>query len=422
MSVQDFDVVVVGASLAGCTSAILLAREGLKVAVVERHAQADAHKALCTHFIQASALPVMRRLGIDKLIEEAGGVRGNLEIHSPAGWISCQLHRQQDPDLHHGYSIRRKRLDPMMRQLAADTPGVTMLLGSSAKNLVQSGDRITGVELGGSQGKGTLTARLVVAADGRLSSMATLAGVKAKSSPNLRFGVLAPMRNVDLQRGRLAQMWYTGTEVAYVFPNDDGVTLVAWMGLKEQFDSIQGRSLEALTERVRAMPEAPQLRQAELAGDLLVVKDYPNLWRPAVVRGMALVGDARMSLDYLQGVGCGWAMQSGAWLCDAVAADLKAGQDLGAGLERYRRQVATLNGHRFTINDFSRTRSLRTMQRLLFAASSKDIGLATQMSRLGARIDTPVHMLAPHVLLKAFWVHMTRREPLPRGPAPSFKQ
>lgn len=408
MVAQDFDVVVVGASLAGCTTATLLAREGLKVAVVERHAKADAHKALCTHFIQASAMPVMRRLGIDRLIEEAGGMPGNLDVHSPAGWIGCQLHRQQDPDLRHGYSIRRLRLDPMLRQLTAETPGVTMMLGASAKGLVQSAGRITGVELGGSQGKGSLTARLVVAADGRLSSLATLAGAKAKSSPNLRFGVLAPMRHVDLQRGSVAQMWFTGTEVAYIFPNDDGVTLVAWMGLKESFDSVQGRSLEALTERIRSLPGAPQLKQAELAGDVLVVKDYPNLWRPAAVRGMALVGDAHMSLDYLHGVGCGWALQSGAWLCDAVAADLAAKKNLDAGLERYGQQLATLHGHRFMINDFSRNRSLRAVQRLLFSAAAKDIDIAAHTSRFGARIDKPQRMLAPSVLIKAIWVNLTR--------------
>ena len=103
-----------------------------------------------------------------------------------------------------------------------------------------------------------------------------------------------------------------------------------------------------LKERIRALPDAPQLQHAELAGDVLTMKDYPNLWRPPVVRGMALVGDAMLSVGYLWRVGCGWAFQTGAWLAEAVGADLKAGADLAAGLARYEKQCSALSGHRFS--------------------------------------------------------------------------
>lgn len=244
MSAQTFDVVVVGASLAGCTTAVLLAREGVKVALVERHAQPDTHKRLCTHFIQPSALPVLERLGLDRLIEEAGGLRNPIEIHTPSGWVGFHLDGAPDGAPSHGYNIRRLRLDPMMRRLAADTPGVTMLTGASAKALIEGDGRIAGIDLAGGSAAGTLRARLVVAADGRNSSLAGMAGVQASSAPNRRFGILAPMRHVDRQRGETSQMWLTGPEAAYVFPNDDGVTVVAWIGLKEQVTTAAtGRSM-----------------------------------------------------------------------------------------------------------------------------------------------------------------------------------
>lgn len=129
--------------------------------------------------------------------------------------------------------------------------------------------------------------------------------------------------------------------------------------------------------------------QAEPAGDVLLVKDYPNLWRPPVVRGMALVGDAVLSVDYLWGVGCGWAFQTGAWLCDAVSAELESGTDLAPGLKRYERRCAALAGHRFLINDFAGRRSLNPIERLMFAAAAKDTGMARHLNRFGARIDPP---------------------------------
>lgn len=418
MSAQAFDVIVVGASLGGCTAATLLAREGLRVALVERHREAEGHKQLCTHFIQASATPVLRRLGLDRLIEAAGGVRNSLEIHTPHGWIGDHLGADAAGRPQHGYNIRRARLDPMLRELAAATPGLTSMSGWSARALVEHDGRIAGVELSAGEGKQscTLHAALVVAADGRNSALASLAGVKPKSAPTRRFGIAVQMRDVDLRRGQTSQMWLTGPAAAYVFPNDAGITVLAWMGLKEDLDACREQPLEALKLHLRRLPDAPQLQQAVVVGEPMTVKDYPNLWRAPVVRGMALVGDAALSVDYLWGVGCGWAFESGAWLADAVAPALKQRSRLDAALAAYRRRCdRALNGHRFLINDFAGRRDFNTIERLMFSAAAKDAGMARHVNRFGARIDGPRRFLAPSALLRAMWVNLRRPAAGPQG-------
>ena len=87
MTDKTYDVAVVGASIAGCTAATLLAREGASVALIERHCDPNAYKALCTHFIQPSAVPTMERLGLLPLIEAAGAVPNEIDMWTRWGWI-----------------------------------------------------------------------------------------------------------------------------------------------------------------------------------------------------------------------------------------------------------------------------------------------------------------------------------------------
>ena len=414
MATDTYDAVVIGASLAGCTAAILMAREGARVALVERHKRPDSHKELCTHFIQPSALPVLKRLGLDSRIESAGGLRNSVEVHGPSGWIGDRLGEGSHGSPLHGYNIRRLRLDPMMRELASSTPGLTLMAGWSARALIERGGGICGVDVAGQEGQLSLTSRLVVAADGRLSETARLAGIQTRSSPNVRFGAMAAMRHVDLRRGSTSQLWINGPEISYVFPNDDGVTVVAVMGPKDRQEAYQQDPLEFIKRQVRALPDAPQFGTAELVGHVLTIKDYPNLWRPRVARGMALVGDAMTSVDFLWGVGCGWAFQSGAWLSDSVSAALRTGADLVPALRRYDRLCRQFSGHRFLINDFSKRLALNPIERLMFAAAAKDLKMASHFNRFGARIDGPGTFLAPSAMLKAVWINL-RRANAPAG-------
>src|SRR3712207_6934859 len=64
-----FDVVVVGASVAGCTAARLFGQAGARVALVEKRPDGDAYKVTCTHAMLSSASPTITRLGLDPLLD-----------------------------------------------------------------------------------------------------------------------------------------------------------------------------------------------------------------------------------------------------------------------------------------------------------------------------------------------------------------
>ena len=85
---SDYDVVVVGASIAGCTAATFLGRSGAKVALVESHSDPRTFKRMCTHLIQPSASPTIQRLGLRGAIEEVDAQPNDINIWTRYGWIS----------------------------------------------------------------------------------------------------------------------------------------------------------------------------------------------------------------------------------------------------------------------------------------------------------------------------------------------
>jgi menaquinone-9 beta-reductase len=128
-------VAIVGASIAGCTAAILFARNGARVALIEREGDPAAYKKICTHFIQPSATPTIERLGLANAIEAAGGVRTEFEAFTRWGWIVPSPTRNTIRPAY-GYNIRRETLDPIIRKRAMATPGVDFMSGFTARELL----------------------------------------------------------------------------------------------------------------------------------------------------------------------------------------------------------------------------------------------------------------------------------------------
>ncbi len=389
----DYDVVVVGASIAGCTAATLLGRAGARVAVVEQRPDPSAYKTICTHFIQASATPTIQRLGLAERIEAAGGVRNGLELWTRYGWIRPPI----GEDYRHpryGYDIRRQKLDPMIRELAAETPGVELILGHNVTALLGANGRPAGVRtVDRERRERDITARVVVAADGRRSDVAKLAGVRARVLRHDRFGYFAYYRNLPLRSGDRTLFWLLDPDVAYAFPQDDDVTLLATFQTKDRASWFK-RDLEANFEGYfSGLPNAPDLAQGERISKILGQLELPNTARPAGRPGLAFVGDAAMAADPLWGVGCGFAFQSGEWLADELGSAIVGGSSdaqLDAAIEHYRkRHRSRLLGHYLLTSDYATGRRLNPLERLLFSAAAKDERCADGFLAFGSRAIRP---------------------------------
>ena len=404
---SQYDVAIVGASIAGCAAAILFGRAGARVALIERDRDPAGYKKLCTHYIQASATPTLERLGLARAIEEAGGVRNDAEVFTRWGWIVAPpeqtIHRPA-----YGYNIRRSTLDPMLRKTAAETAGVAFLPGFSVRQLRVDQGRIYGVSAQGEDdAKLDIEAKLVVGADGRNSRVAELAGLPAKETPNGRVAYYAHYRNLPLASGTRSQIWFMEPDVAYTFPNDDGVTLAAAFIARAKAPEWKADPEAAMTRLFAGLPRAPSLAQGQRETTFMGMVEYPNIHRSVTKPGLALIGDAALSIDPLWGIGCGWALQSAEWLASAADRTLTGPiDDLDRGLSAYaKRHRSELAGHTFLIEDFSTGRPFNFVERLTFSAAARDPVCADTFAAFGSRCIGVGRFLRPDALARAMWVN-----------------
>ncbi|HEV3284891.1 MAG TPA: NAD(P)/FAD-dependent oxidoreductase [Solirubrobacteraceae bacterium] len=392
MGTCDYDAAIVGASLAGCTAAILLARAGARVALVEQRPDATAFKRICSHFIQSSAVPTLERLGLLRAIEAAGGLRAHARIWTRWGWNELPAKSVVPRSV----NLRRELLDPMIRHKAAETPGVDLILGHTAHALIREGNEIRGVQVRDRGGQSrALRARLVIGADGRGSRVAELAGVRKRTVDHGRCFYAGYFEGPSPVGAPNGSAWFLDPDWAAAFPTDNGLTLYAAMPTKQRQDEFRRDPVAALVSYTAALPDAPPILASRMVGRVVGKIDMPNVIHPPTAPGLALVGDAALATDPLWGVGCGWALQSGEWLADSVTPALLGQEPLERGLRRYRRHHhRTLHGHAAMIHDYTEGRKFNLVERMLFSSAARDERLTLTFAAMMTRNITPARALA----------------------------
>ena len=267
---------------------------------------------------------------------------------------------------------------------------------------MRDGDRVDGVEVEGTdRGRMTIGATLTVAADGRNSTIARLARVPARVLPHNRFVYFAYWRDVPTPADQ-ARLWLLEPDAAAVFPNEDGITLIAVVPHRRRMAEFRADPEAAYARIVAELPDGPGLDGAERVSKLIGNFEVPNKMRPAAGSRVAFVGDAALAADPLFGVGCGWAFQTAEWLAGEALSPVLGEGDLDRALRRYRRTVVRrLGPHHMQMSDYSTGRPMRLNERLAMRAAANDPVVAAAVEEVATRRRSVLRLLDPVLTARA---------------------
>jgi len=396
LSAKEFDVAVVGASVAGCTAARLFAQSGARVALIERRNDPAAFKVVCTHAILPPATAAIERLGLAPLLLERGVPRTGAQFWTPyGGWFDL-------PADVRGWGVTRRTLDPLLRELTVNTPGVEYFAGWGASRVVFDHTRPAGLEVEDRSFRTmVIRARLLIAADGRNSTVARLAGVPGRVRPHNRFFYFAYWRGVEQTQVAGApsvRLWILDPDGAAQFPNEDDLTVLVGAYHRSRLAEIRGDLERSYMRTLAALPDGPDMRNAERASKVIGKLEVPNVVRPAARPGIAFVGDAALATDPLFGVGLAFAFQSAEWLVDETSGALDGRHELDNALRRYRRKFLwRLGPHHVQIADFSTARKATPLERTLFRKATSDPQVARAFGQVLARERSPLSLWNPRI-------------------------
>jgi flavin-dependent dehydrogenase len=344
------DVVIVGARVAGAATAMLLARLGHDVVVVDQ--ASFPSDTVSTHAVARSGVVQLRRWGLlDPVLASGAPAIRQVTFHAGGESVTHTIRHKAGVDL--VVAPRRYVLDTIIAA-AAGRAGAGVRTGVTVTGVQRDGyGRVTGISGHDHAGAAIdLGGRYVIGADGLSSRVARSAGASitqvrpAGGAAQYAYYAGIPWAGMEFY---VAERSFAG-----VFPTHDGQACI-WVGTpsadakaarrragsrEEAFGELLARSAPQLAER---------LRHARRASPVQGMLRQPNQVRQAFGPGWALVGDAGYHRDAITAHGISDAFRDAEFLAVALDQVLSAGAEESTALARYQQQRDQALGEIFDI-------------------------------------------------------------------------
>jgi 2-polyprenyl-6-methoxyphenol hydroxylase-like FAD-dependent oxidoreductase len=360
-----YDAIVIGARAAGAPTAMLLARQGYRVLLLDR--AGFPSDTMSTHFIHQAGVARLQRWGLlDQVIES-----------------NCPPARQMTFDIGpfarvgtappaegaaYGYPPRRRVLDNILVRAAVQA-GAELREHFTVKELIMDGERVAGIR-GHTVGGAMVTelARIVIGADGLRSFVArSVQAPSYNARPPLTCAYYSYWSDLPLQG---AELYPRPDRMIAVGPTNDNQTSITIIWPSAAFhqvrSDIEGHFMQSLD---LAPSLAERVRNAKRSERFVGTADLPFFFRKPYGPGWALVGDAGYHKDPITAQGITDAFRDAELLAEAIDAGLSGRRLLEQALADYeqRRNQAAMPLYEFTYQLASLAPPSQEMQQIFGA-------------------------------------------------------
>lgn len=327
-AVEETDCCVVGGGPAGAMLALLLARRGVRVTLLEAHR--DFEREFRGNTLNPAALETLARLGLAGevmrlhhakvrrfVLQESGGRRETFADFSRLKTLYPYV-----------LMLPQARFLEIVVAGAERYPNFRLVMGARVREIVEEGGMVRGVRYRGEDGLHEVRAGLTVGTDGRFSRLRRLAGMEsvASGSPMDVFWFDLPREAGDPEEAGAVFRFGRGSLLVLMDHSDHWQ--VGYIIPKGHYARLKERDLPAFRQTVAAL--APELANRVSAfddwgqGSLLPVEsDRLRRWyRP----GLLLIGDAAHVVSPVGGVGINLAIEDAVVAANVLAGPLSEGR------------------------------------------------------------------------------------------------
>ena len=324
-----YDVIVVGAGTSGCSLAMLLARRGYRVLLLERDGVGS--DTPLSHNLGPVAVLLLERWG---LLDQVVATR------CPPGdrttvWVGSDLlELPNPPEAPLTYALRRAVLVSLI-SAAAVAAGTEFRPAFSVRDLVWESGAVSGVVGHGGDGHSVYErAHIVVGADGRSSIVARVVQAEAYGErPATNCCYYAFWRGIA---GPGPEVFLCERRAVAVYPTDGGLAWVVaarpvtdWAQFKRAPERMYLNQLRMFSELARRLE--PPTRESRFGGTADLGSGLRRPWGP----GWALVGDAGQPADTSISFGIPDVFAQAQMMADAIDEGLSGHRSLSEALATY---------------------------------------------------------------------------------------
>jgi 2-polyprenyl-6-methoxyphenol hydroxylase-like FAD-dependent oxidoreductase len=289
-----YDAIIVGARCAGSPTAMILARKGYRILLVDK--ATFPSDTISTHIIWPHGAEVMDRWGLFDGLAATGCPPVARRLIFDVGPFALKGGVVDTNAGRGGFCPRRTILDKLLVDAAAEA-GAEVREAFTVEGLLWEGDRVAGIK-GHGRGGGSVEehARVVIGADGAHSLVAkAVRPHEYDTAPPLAANYYSYYSGFDADD---IEMYIRDYQAIGCFPTHDGLTLIAVLWPASRFQEIrtdiEGHAMKAMQSAPGALA---RLQRATREEKWIGIAGVPNYFRQPFGPGWALVGDAAYDRD-----------------------------------------------------------------------------------------------------------------------------